>query len=50
MHSEAFSANPIGVEIDPDALLAQYRSGVAVETLLVQPQGPISPIPPEHGM
>jgi len=24
MHSDAFAANPIGVEIDPDALLAQY--------------------------
>jgi catechol 2,3-dioxygenase-like lactoylglutathione lyase family enzyme len=50
MHSDAFTANPIGVEIDPDALLAQYRDGVPVETLLRQPEGPVSPIPPEHGM
>jgi len=50
MHSEAFAANPIGVEIDPDALLAQYRNGVPLETLLVQPKGPASPIPPEHGL
>ena len=50
MHSDAFAANPIGVEIDPDALLAQYRNGVPLETLLVQPKGPVSPIPPEHGM
>ena len=50
MHSDAFAANPVGVEIDADALLAQYRNGVAVETLMVQPQGPVSPIPPEHGM
>lgn len=50
MHSEAFAANPIGVEIDPDALLMQYRSGVSLEKLLVRPQGPVSPIPPEHGM
>jgi catechol-2,3-dioxygenase len=50
MHSDAFAANPIGVEIDPDALLAQYRSGVPPATLLIQPAGPASPIPPEHGL
>jgi catechol-2,3-dioxygenase len=50
MHSEAFAANPVGVEIDPDSLLTQYRTGVPVETLLVQPQGPVAPIPAEHGM
>lgn len=50
MHSDAFAANPIGVEIDPDLLLTQYRNGVPLETLLVQPEGPVSPIPPEHGM
>lgn len=50
MHSDAFAANPVGVEIDPDALLMRYRNGVSVETLLVQPQGPPSPIPQEHGM
>ena len=50
MHSEAFAANPVGVEIDPDALLIQYRNGVPMETLLAQPIGPPSPIPPEHGL
>ena len=50
MHSEAFAANPVGVEIDPDELLMQYRSGVPAETLLVQPNGPPSPIPAEHGL
>jgi len=50
MHSDAFAANPVGVEIDPDALLAQYRSGVSLETLIVQPDGPPAPIPREHGM
>jgi hypothetical protein len=50
MHSEAFAANPVGVEIDPDSLLRQYRNGVPVQTLLVQPQGPVAPIPVEHGM
>jgi hypothetical protein len=28
MQSDAFAANPAGVEIDPESLLAQYRSGV----------------------
>lgn len=50
MLSDAFAANPIGVEVDPEALLAQYRSGVPVEQLLVQPDGPLSPIPREHGL
>lgn len=50
MHGDAFAANPVGVEIDPDALLAQYRSGVPLETLLLQPDGPVSQIPAEHGM
>jgi len=50
MHSDVFAANPVGVEIDPDALLAQYRSGVPLEMLMVQPEGPASPIPREHGM
>lgn len=37
MHSDAFAANRIGVEFDPDALLMQYRNGVPAATLLVQP-------------
>ena len=50
MHSAAFDANPVGVEIDPEALLAQYRAGVPAETLLACPEGSPSPIPPEHGL
>jgi len=50
MHSEGFAANPIGVDIDTDALLAQYRSGAAAEHLLVMPAGPPAQIPPEHGL
>ena len=50
MHSDAFAVNPVGVEIDPDALLAEYKSGVPVETLLIQPKGPAAPIPIEHGL
>jgi catechol-2,3-dioxygenase len=50
MQSDAFAANPIGVEIDPEGLLAQYRSGVPVEQLLIKPEGPMSPIPREQGL
>jgi hypothetical protein len=31
-------------------LLAQYRSGVPEQQLLAMPEGPMSPIPSEHGM
>jgi catechol 2,3-dioxygenase-like lactoylglutathione lyase family enzyme len=50
MQTDAYAANPIGVEIDPEALLAQYRSGVPEQQLLAMPQGPVSPIPDAHGM
>ena len=50
MHSDAFAANPVGVEIDPDVLLAQYRSGASQEQLLKMPVGPPAPIPREHGL
>ena len=50
MNGESFAANPIGVEVDFEALLAQYRSGAPAEALLTQPGGPISQIPPEHGL
>lgn len=50
MLSDAFAANPIGVEIDPEVLLAEYRSGIPLEQLLVQPDGPIMQIPREHGL
>ena len=50
MLSDAFAANPVGVEIDPDALLAQYRSGTPLAQLLVKPEGPMMQIPREHGI
>jgi catechol-2,3-dioxygenase len=50
MKSDDFAANPVGVEVDADALLARYRSGAAAGSLLAQPVGPASPIPPEHGL
>ena len=50
MLTDAFAANPIGVEIDPEELLAQYRSGVPEQQLLAMPTGPVSAIPDAHGM
>ncbi|TKB45967.1 VOC family protein [Thalassotalea mangrovi] len=50
MTSEAFAANPVGVDIAPDQLLAQFRAGVSAEELLAMPDGPMSAIPVEHGV
>jgi catechol-2,3-dioxygenase len=50
MLSDAFAANPVGVVIEPEALLAQYREGVPLEKLLVAPEGPVSGIPIEQGL
>lgn len=50
MLSDAFAANPIGVEVDPEDLLAKYHSGVPEAELLAMPSGSMSPIPPEHGI
>jgi catechol 2,3-dioxygenase-like lactoylglutathione lyase family enzyme len=50
MRSDSFAANPVGIEIDLDALLEKYRAGAASETLLAFPDGPVSQIPPEHGL
>jgi catechol 2,3-dioxygenase-like lactoylglutathione lyase family enzyme len=41
--SEAFSTNPIGVDFDPDLLLAKLRSGVPVAQLLRQGAAPVAP-------
>ena len=50
MHSEAFAANPVGVDYDADALLAQYRNGASENNLLAMPAGAPAQIPPEHGL
>lgn len=50
MKSEAFMANPVGVVIDPEVLLARYRNGAASEELIAMPDGEASPIPAEHGI
>ena len=36
MLSPAFARNPIGVEYDPDALVARFRSGIPVAELVVR--------------
>ncbi len=38
MYSETFATNPIGVQIDPDSLVEQYRSGVPEAELLKRPE------------
>lgn len=50
MASEVFAANPVGVAIDPEQLLARYRTGVDAATLLRMPPGPASAIPSAYGM
>lgn len=50
MTSESFAANPVGVAIDPEDLLTRYRNGAASVELTALPDGPVSPIPEEHGM
>ena len=50
MQTDAFADNPAGVEIDPEILLTQYRSGVPEQQLLAMPDGPMAAIPLEHGL
>ena len=40
MRASDFAANPIGVVFDPDDLLARYRAGEALDTLLTRPPLP----------
>ena len=50
MRSEAFASNPVGVEVDAEALLARYRAGASEADLVARPQGEPSPIPDAHGI
>jgi catechol-2,3-dioxygenase len=50
MQGPAFAENPIGVRIDPDDLLKQYRNGAPEAMLLRRPSGPAMPIPADHGV
>ncbi len=36
MHSDTFAANPIGVDFDPEKLLARYENGDPMEELIKQ--------------
>ncbi len=47
--SPAFAANPIGIEYDPDALVAAWRAGASETELLRLPEGEPSQIPAAHG-
>jgi catechol 2,3-dioxygenase-like lactoylglutathione lyase family enzyme len=42
-HSDAFAANPIGVDYDPDALLGKLRDGVPLAELLRPGAAPVAP-------
>jgi catechol-2,3-dioxygenase len=45
MHSPSFALNPIGVEFDPEALLAKLRAGASEAELLAREADlPVSPI------
>lgn len=50
MQSKAFADNPIGIDYDPEELLARYRAGASEEELLRRPEGPMSEIPAAHGV
>jgi catechol 2,3-dioxygenase-like lactoylglutathione lyase family enzyme len=50
MASEAFAANPVGVVIDPEDLLARFRAGASEDDLIAMPASAPSPIPAAHGM
>lgn len=50
MNSEVFAENPVGVEYDPEDLLAQLDAGADDGALLRPPKGPPSPIPVAHGI
>lgn len=50
MNSDVFAENPIGVEYDPEDLLARFEAGADLDSLVQSPKGPPSPIPAAHGM
>ena len=50
MRTPEFQANPIGVDYDPELLLARFEAGEDVRSLIARPAGPPAPIPAAHGM
>ena len=50
MKSEVFAQNPIGIDVDPEALLRRYHDGASNEELLARPVGAMANIPEAHGV
>ncbi len=50
MTSDVFAANPVGVDVDMDALVVRWRAGGDPLDLIKMPDGPMAPIPALHGM
>ena len=46
LSSAAMDANPVGVNFDPEALLARFEAGASEAELLAPLDGPVAPIPP----
>ena len=45
MEGPDFAQNPIGVDYDPEELLARHRVGASEAELLARPDGPMAAIP-----
>lgn len=50
MATAEFAANPVGVDYDPEILLAKYEAGASDAELMKPPVGPPSTIPAAHGL
>ena len=50
LRSEVFADNPVGVEVDPDALLERYRKGADEADLIAPPEGSRALVPEAHGV
>ena len=46
MNGPAMAANPVGVNFDPETLLARFEAGAGEADLLAMIDGPVAPIPP----
>lgn len=44
MHGESFSANPLGVEFDPQEVADRIAAGIDPDEFMKRPPGPISPV------
>lgn len=50
MRGEAFAANPLGIEVDMEELLAKVEAGADPAGFMVMPDGPPSPMPEAQGL